>query len=205
MSQFLLWILLWLKEVEDIGSVAQTWSSVSSCSLSLRFGLLFVSHLTPPDHWESKKNVIFHSQVEAHSHRYHVLIASRRFGVTSQVAEREKDHSPSVKCSVYASALIPSLFNSLKSVRERERVGMGGRAALNAFTAAATASHQLKIPAASMTVGQIKLGSPFTKDRGGGWALRWITLLNRYPELNLAERKESPPAGAPCVVSHDDP
>lgn len=50
--------------------------------------------------------------------------------------------------------------------RERERVGnvgvsVGG-GALNAFTAAATASHHLKIPAASMTVGQIKLGSPFT-------------------------------------------
>lgn len=34
--------------------------------------------------------------------------------------------------------------------------------ALNAFTAAATASHPLKITAASMTVGEIKLGSPFT-------------------------------------------
>lgn len=47
----------------------------------------------------------------------------------------------------------------------RERELEWGWGALNAFAAAATASHPLKITAASMTVGQIKSGSPFT-DRG---------------------------------------
>lgn len=47
-----------------------------------------------------------------------------------------------------------------KSGRDRVEKEWG---ALNAFAAAATASHPLKITAASMTVGQIKLGCPFTE------------------------------------------
>lgn len=54
------------------------------------------------------------------------------------------------------------IVQQLKS--ERESWNWEGGAS-TAFTAAATASRHLKIPAASMTVGQIKLGPPFT-DRG---------------------------------------
>ncbi|CAB1417530.1 unnamed protein product [Pleuronectes platessa] len=81
-----------------------------------RAGLLYLD--TAPGQPESKrgrKNPIFHSQSEVHSHRRHVFVGSGPCGIRVQ----------------------------LKSKRELE---WGGWAALNAFTAAATASHHLKIP-----------------------------------------------------------
>lgn len=62
-------------------------------------------------------------------------------------------------CLVHASAPDTVILQELGG---REGAGFGGWTALNAFAAAATASCPLKIPAASMTAGQIKSGPPIT-------------------------------------------
>ena len=85
---------------------------------------------------------------------------------------------------------------------------MGGWAALNAFTAAATASHHLKIPS-SFDDSQIKLGSPFTgggslKIEGGGEAAMDPT-AQKISRVSPQEGKDAPPAGAPSLMSHVGP
>lgn len=90
------------------------------------------------------------------------------------------------------------IVQQLKSERESWN---GGWRALNAFAAAATASHPLKIPAASMTVGKIKLGSPFTDLGSLKIERRPSSAMDHSAQqicrVKSRKRKDTPPAGAP--------
>lgn len=125
-------------------SVEQSWSSSAlvPCLSGLVCCLWILVHVwrTP---WSlrvkaSEKNEIPHSHLVARSHRYHLLVASPRFGVRLPVAESEMTtvFQPS------AWFMRQPWYCHCPTAKEWERQSWnGGWGALNAFAAAATASH----------------------------------------------------------------